>query len=300
MLDMIFNKRRPTGDPATQLPPASSEKEAGVGGGHIDDIVGRLRRHSRPLRWAKEPTADLLDQKKEQMMLCNSDQELLEWARREVFDESKRYEETARKAIDEASSSAPGAAKELPRLQSPVYPQVIAHLMRTFRDHYRDPNLALFIFHHAQKLSVVSYVFGCSTEAYNELIQTRWVCFRDIQGVYDAIDEMVVNGVPLDSTTQKLIENMRRDIGNVELHRDASEEAQRTVWNSLSKIERLVASQLKTKVQGTKMWDRWKSDVLNDGISDDDWAFDSWKTAESQSSLQRKRAANTRRALSRA
>lgn len=300
MLDMIFNKRRPTGDPATQLPPTSSEKEAGVGGGHIDDLVGRLRRHSRPLRWAKEPTADLLDQKKEQMMLCNSDQELLEWAQREVFDESKRYEEAARKAIEEASSSAPGIVKELPRLQSPVYPQVIAHLMRTFRDHYRDPNLALFIFHHAQKLSTVSYVFGCSTETYNELIQTRWICFRDLQGVYNAIDEMVVNGVPLGSTTRKLIENMRRDIGNVELRPDASEEGHRIIWSLLSKIERLAASQLQAKAQGTKLWDRWKSDILNDGISEDDWSFDSWQPAESQPSPQRKRAMNTRRALSRA
>jgi hypothetical protein len=98
--------------------------------------------------------------------------------------------------------------------------------MRTFRDHYSDPNLALFIFHHTQKLSIISYVFGCSTEVYNELIKTRWDCFRDLQGVYNAIDEMKVNGVPLDSATQKLIEIIRHDVGGLELRPDAGQEFQ--------------------------------------------------------------------------
>jgi hypothetical protein len=86
----------------TQSSPGTKSKtiQTGFGGGgHIDDLVGRLKRHSRPLRWAQEPTADLLDQKKEQMMSCNSDKELLQWAQREIFDESIRYEEAARKAL---------------------------------------------------------------------------------------------------------------------------------------------------------------------------------------------------------
>ena len=295
MLDMVFNKRR-----STENSQASDigKNDVGGGGGQIDinDIVSRLRRHSKPLRWAKEPTADLLDQKKEQMMLCNSDQELLDWAQREVFAESKRYEEAAKKAIEEASSST-GNMKELPRLQSPVYPQVIAHLMRTFRDHYRDPNLALFIFHHAQKLSIISYVFGCSTEAYNELIQTRWSCFRDLHGVYAAVNEMMVNAVPLDSTTRKLIENVRRDIGSIELHPDASPEGRRTVWGLLSKVEQTVAVQTQAKPEA-KVWDRWKTEILNEGVDHEDWSIGNWLTPETQLSQQKLKAANTRRALS--
>jgi hypothetical protein len=92
MLDMIFNKRRPDSNDDDEVGSDTSNsktEQAGIGGGGgIDDLVGRLRRHSRPLRWAQEPTADLLDQKKEQMLLCNSDQELLQSAPREVlFDE---------------------------------------------------------------------------------------------------------------------------------------------------------------------------------------------------------------------
>jgi hypothetical protein len=304
MLDIIFNKRSTSDTPndaAADSPGTGSTKsaQAGVGGGgHIDDLVGRLRRHSRPLRWAQEPTADLLDQKKEQMMLCNSDQELLQWAQREVFDESTRYEEAAKKAIEIASQE-PTSTKELPSLQSPVYPQVIAHLMRTFRDHYKDPNLALFIFHHTQKLSIVSYVFGCSTEVYNELIKTRWDCFRDLQGVHSAIEEMRLNGVPLDSVTRKLIEAVRHDIGNQELRPDASQEARQAIWAALNKVEHLVASQPQKKAE-IKLWDKWKSDVLKESDDEDDWAFDDWLPAEREIATRRQKALNTRRALSRA
>jgi len=299
---MIFNKRRPDHDVDGSDSPGTSSKteQTGFGeGGHIDDLVGRLKRHPRPLRWAQEPTADLLDQKKEQMMSCNSDKELLQWAQREIFDESIRYEEAAKKAAEIASQEKPASLKHLPSLQSPVYPQVIAHLMRTFRDHYNDPNLALFIFHHTQKLSVVSYVFGCSTEVYNELIKTRWDCFRDLQGVYDAVDEMKVNGVPLDSVTQKLIETIRRDVGGLELRHDAGQEGQQTVWTVLNKIEHMVASHTEQKTE-SKLWDKWKSEVLSEGDLESDWAFDDWLPAEREISTQKRRALNTRRALSRA
>lgn len=301
---MIFNKKRPDDEGLGSEADGTSTKSPQVGiggGGHIDDLVGRLRRHSRPLRWAREPTADLLDQKKEQMMLCNSDQDLLQWAQREVFDESRQYEEAARKAIEIASQE-PSSTRELPSLQSPVYPQVIAHLMRTFRDHYKDPNLALFIFHHTQKLSIVSYVFGCSTEVYNEFIKTRWECFRDLQGVHNAVQEMLVNGVPLDSVTRKLIETARHDIGNLELRPDASEEARQSVWSMLNKVEHLVAShtQMPKKTE-SKLWDKWKSDVLKEGFDDDsDWTFDDWRPDEKEVETRQRKAWNTRRALSRA
>ncbi|KAF9528518.1 hypothetical protein CPB83DRAFT_791551 [Crepidotus variabilis] len=290
MLDMIFNKRKPDG---VELP---DTRVQGVGGRNLDDLVSRLRRHSKPLRWAKEPTAELWDQKKEEMLKCDNDQELLEWAKREVFDESKKYETTAKPMIGGAAfSSEQGTQSSM--LQSPIYPKVIAHLMRTFRDHYRDPNLTLFIFHHAQKLSVVSYVFGCSTESYNELIQTRWSCFRDLQGVHNAVQEMAVNGVPIDGTTRKLIETVRRDIRQVELHTEAGEGSRKAVWGLLSKVERLVAMKLKPKK--AEVWDRWKSDILNEGAAgEEDWAFDTWDS-DSNPSLRWRKSMNTRKALTR-
>ena len=73
--------------------------------------------------------------------------------------------------------------------------------MRTFRDKYANPHLALALFAHARRLSVLSFVCGCTTPAYNELLETRWACFRDLKGVCDALEEMKTNGVETNGGT---------------------------------------------------------------------------------------------------
>lgn len=270
MLDMIFDSNNAN---QRQLP--EGEEQVGFRRGKVDDFFGRLRRHSKRGKWMDEPDANLLDQKKEQINYCNNDQELLDWAIREVFEESTRYEAAARLAIAEAAKSS--GKKEAPRLQPATYPHMIALLMRTFRDKYHDPHLALSIFNYAKTLSIVSYVFGCSTEAYNELVQTKWECFRDLPGVYEAINEMIVNGVPVNTGTRKWIETVRRDVLNQKVRLDTSDTGQSEVWQLLTKIELTLANN--DAQQGSKArWDHWKTEVMNDGNSDDDdkWSFDNW------------------------
>ncbi|KAF8160910.1 hypothetical protein B0H34DRAFT_654163 [Crassisporium funariophilum] len=265
MLDMIFQS-------SDQEIGADSQSHVGIGRGKVDDLFGRLRRHSKRVKWMNEPDADLLDKKKEQLSFCSTDQELLDWAIREVFEESKKYEETAKLALTETANSLKKKV-DLPMLQPPTYPHMVALLMRTFRDKYRDPHVALSIFNYAQNLSIVSYVFGCSTEAYNELIETRWTCFRDMKGVHDALQEMLVNGVSIDSKTRKLVEILRQDVGG---HLDQSDDNRDEVWNTLVKIERSIAAY--DADRGTQtMWDQWKSDVVNNTEADDGWGFDNWE-----------------------
>ncbi|KAG1813778.1 hypothetical protein EV424DRAFT_1415537, partial [Suillus variegatus] len=112
------------------------------------------------------------------MELCDTDQQLLEWAMREVFGQSRQYEERARNAIaksEEQHQHAPGPTPTSnvsanananpppqPASMHPTYPYLIAHLMRSFRDKYHDPHLALSIFDYARHLSIPSYVFGCT------------------------------------------------------------------------------------------------------------------------------------------
>ena len=280
MLDMIFDANNAK---QRQLP--GGEEQVGFRKGKVDDFFGRLRRHSKRGKWMDEPDANLLDQKKEQVGYCNSDQELLDWAIREVFEESKQYEAAARLAIAEATKSSD--KKEPPRLQPATYPHMIALLMRTFRDKYHDPHLALSIFNYAKTLSIVSYVFGCSTEAYNELVQTKWECFRDIQGVHDAINEMIVNGVPVNSGTRKWVENVRRDVLNQRVRPDTSDAGQNEVWQLLTKMELTLANNDAT--QGSKArWDHWKAEVLKDDNQDDDnWTFDNWSEMFKKGTSQR-------------
>ena len=267
---------------------AATGIEGGIG--HLpgdSHVAGQLRRR---IRWTTDADQEL-DRKKEAMELCETDLELLEWAMREVFSHSERT------ATTEAGASGRGAAK-----MSSAYPHLLAALMRTFRDKYRDPHLALAMFDHARNMSIASFVFGCTTPAYNELIETRWWCFRDLRGVVDALEEMRVNGIPVDGRTRLLTETVRREVGERTVWQEETSLGSGEVWEMVARIERLTAESVsggKKKRKSSKMgveakgkgpakerswkprkWsgdqEMWKKDAL-DTSARDGWAFDEWK-----------------------
>ncbi|OBZ66583.1 Uncharacterized protein C5D6.12 [Grifola frondosa] len=198
-------------------------------------FFSKIRRHSKRLKWTSEADEEL-DRKKEEMELCETDLQLLDWAMREVFGESQRYEAAARRAAED-----PSRGEDPVELQPAAYPHLLALLMRTFRDKYADPHLALSMFDHARHLSIASFVFGCTTPAYNELIETRWRCFRDLRGVCDALEEMRVNGIGMDNRTRSLAEMIRREVGSRNLWQEESEMGSGEVWDMVSRIEKLTA-----------------------------------------------------------
>jgi hypothetical protein len=53
------------------------EANIGVGRGDISDLFGKLRKHSRKMRWTSEVDEEL-DRKKEEMDMCETDHQLLE------------------------------------------------------------------------------------------------------------------------------------------------------------------------------------------------------------------------------
>jgi hypothetical protein len=175
-----------------------------------------------------------LDRLKEQLALCQSDYAMLEWAEREVFGVSIRAEEAARAAVNEGKPPPP-------HLQPPLYPQLLATLMSTAREGYEDPHLALALFEHARNLSPLSYIFGCTTPAYNELLETRWHSFRDLRGVHAALEEMRANGISPDIRTRTLVDEVRREVGLRTVWLEENEVGNGEVWTMLREIERLVA-----------------------------------------------------------
>ena len=274
MFNMIFNavsERKKGNDFGSGDYPLS---EVGIGSvsqrNKMGDLFGKLRRHSKRLKWTSE-SDEILDRKREEIDLCDTDQQLLEWAMREVFGESRRYEAAARKAISDASTSGVG---EMPILQPETYPHLVASLMRSFRDKYNDPHLALSIFDHARHLSIPSYVFGCTTPAYNELIETRWRCFRDLKGVYDALEEMTINGVDMDNRTRQIVEALRREVGGRNLWEEENDLGSGEVWKMLSNIDSLVAKQRRVV----------KNDVQSFGKRKKLLPLDNWKRQESEDS----------------
>jgi len=111
--------------------------------------------------------------------------------------------------------------------------------MRTFRTKYQDPHVALALFDYARQASPTSYVTCCGTAAYNELIETKWESFHDLQGVSDIIEEMNLNKVRIDTRTTKLVENLRREVGERSFWQEEGfGESQTGVMNLLERIER--------------------------------------------------------------
>lgn len=197
----------------------------------LSDLLKNLPKNPR---WRQKGDDPELDKLKEQLALCQSDYAMLEWAEREVFGASIRAEKAAREAFS--------SGKPPPRhLQPRTYPHLLAALMSAAREKYDDPHLALALFGHARDLSPLSYIFGCTTPAYNELLETRWGSFRDLRGVHAALDEMRANGISPDLRTRTLVEDVRRETGARTLWLEESETGSGEVWTILREIERLAA-----------------------------------------------------------
>ncbi|KAI0697184.1 hypothetical protein BC835DRAFT_1339541 [Cytidiella melzeri] len=283
MFDMVFHAV----SDGNGMPSASSSNQVstiGVGRRHsaeVSDLALHLRHRSRTAKWTSEADEEL-DRKKEEMDLCNTDRELLEWAVREVFGDSQRYEKQARSS--ERQSLQPA------QLQPSSYPHLIATLMRTFRDKYADPYLALAMFDHARHLSIASYVFGCTHHAYNELIETRWRCFRDLRGVCDALEEMRVNGIELNNKTRSLAELVRREVGERNLWEEETSVGSGEVWEMVERIERLTATRSQRPDKQRKKLlptaELWKQEALQESTGAKDmWEFSRWTEESSSQSM---------------
>lgn len=282
MFDIVFQAVQENDSTQTRL---WDPLGAGIGTRHseIQDLAHRLRQHSKNVKWTTEADQEL-DRKKEEMALCDTDYQLLDWATREVFGGSQIRPEDAH------SSSSEDSQKRPIQIPSPSYPHLLALLMRTLRDKYSDPHLAAAIFDRARSLSIASYVFGCTTPVYNEVIETRWRCFRDLRGVCEALAEMRVNGVEMDTRTRNLAETVRREVGERNLW-DDNAGSHGEVWELISRIERLTATETQRHVdksskpwnRSAEQWKNWgpaateKSEDRDRSNGRHEWEFGNWE-----------------------
>ena len=281
MFDMVFDAAEGVRGGKTPSEAQMFTPVDGVGTanqyGEIADLFGRLRTNIKKMRWTSDIDEEL-DRKKEEIELCDTDVQLLEWAMNEVFEPQR-------------ATTTPIQGQLASAQNSQIYPHIIAVLMRTFRDKFHDPHLALAIFDHAKNLSIPSYVFGCTAPVYNELIETRWFCFHDLKGILDALEEMKANGVEVDNRTRKIAETVRRDAPTMRLleEEDYFGKGQDRVVHILTQIESAVrrpsVPARSTTVRRTtrrieRSWSEgWKHGVderVNQNKDDEDWSWGSW------------------------
>lgn len=319
-----FSARTPPSAAAPSV--ASKMPSIGRPGAPLNDLFRTLRRHTSRVRWTTAIDEEL-DRKKETMELFNTDHELLQWVTMELFGESRQWDEEATKAIaasghtnakgdgngdavlekvNSSSADASAVSASRPAASSPsgshrerpinhsIYPHLIAHAMRVFRTTYSNPSLSLAIFNHAARVSIPSYVFGCTAPVYNELIEAEWEGWGDLEGVCNALEEMRANGVKMDGRTRMVVERVRREVGAarpVELGEEDRRSVDvnplaRRVWGELGEAEVMrllhqmeqlaLRDRSRRKTTSSPHEESWKSAVLQPG-EDDEWRFDGWR-----------------------
>jgi len=232
------------------------------------EFYERIRRTPTMPRFGDAVAEEQLDRKKEEMNLCRSDQELLDWTLIDVFAEAQKYEEEARKMDPKMRIQRNVTLRPL------WYPRIIALLMSTFRDIYHNPHTTLAIFNYVKTSSIASYAFGCSVDAYCELIKTYWLCFRDANAVLSVIKEMQLNGIRLDHKTGRLLDTIRQDI---EVENLWPEDEVSRIRTELDSIRRDVGhvDVNKKSTRPNKNFDDWKIKELRDDPSDEK-GFNKW------------------------
>lgn len=191
------------------------------------------------------------DEMKEEVQAISTDLELLDWARRRVF-----TTDTPSTTGSTATTTTAGSNEPIPTtptstdMAEPLsfpkpYPQILAHVMRVAREAHNNPHLSLSFFHHARTLSIESYLVGCLSSAYNELIKTRWECFRDLDGVDQAIKEMDANAVSWDMKTQLVVGKIVEEVGREVIQKGPEDWGGERVYEILDRLERKVQAAIR-------------------------------------------------------
>lgn len=132
--------------------------------------------------------------------------DVLAWAEDNVFKPEENNSEPMPSAVALHGSQRSG----------PTWPKTYPKALGALISHLRQldaPHLALAMFEHARNLGVESYIAGCQTSAYNELIRVRWECFRDLKGVFQAVKEMEGAAVAWDRFTNRVVEDVVQQVG---------------------------------------------------------------------------------------
>jgi hypothetical protein len=178
---------------------------------------------------------ELLDIRREEINMCQSDHDLHNWVITNLFEPFETHNSQLDSSVPALLNGASAPTEPLPAY---IHTQLLAVVMRTFRNRYKDPHASLAVFDHVRNASVASYVACCGTAAYNELIETEWDSFRNLQGIFEALEEMKLNKVRIDTRTQALVEGLRRQVGNRSTwQEDGFGESPVATMSTLEKIE---------------------------------------------------------------
>jgi hypothetical protein len=137
------------------------------------------------------------------------------------------------------------------------YSLILLKAMRLLRTSFGNPLAAHTLFLRAKTLSAESYVLGCSTQLYNELLLSRWHTFTDLYSITEILDEMTTNGLKGDGQTIQILQRIQDDV-----HEWATQgaEAFRAIWvaekermGKLERMQREIVGRIESDVEAEDM-----------------------------------------------
>jgi Mtf2 family len=162
---------------------------------------------------------------------CSTDYDLAKFLDTEVFSIMDAH----------AQGLPPDAGKSPLHSLRSNYSSILLKAMRLFRLVFHNPLAAHTLFLRAKTLSAESYVLGCTTLLYNELLLSRWESFTDLLSISEILDEMSTNGVKGDKHTVSILQRIQENVQEWETH---GVETIRPVWVSekerMAKLDRYV------------------------------------------------------------
>ncbi|PWW80607.1 hypothetical protein C7212DRAFT_361592 [Tuber magnatum] len=147
---------------------------------------------------AEQKRIKLLASVIEDMRRCQTDRDLLRWLDSHVF----------------SMVSGKDAEGER-RIPSAEYADLLVEGMITFRQNFNDLAGAMSIFERVKRLGAESYVVGCSTGAYNEMLQTKWEAYKDVSKIVELVDEMEVNVIEGSQKTATILQSIVDEVGKM-------------------------------------------------------------------------------------
>ncbi|GHJ84561.1 hypothetical protein NliqN6_0963 [Naganishia liquefaciens] len=169
-------------------------------------------------------------QKRELVASLRTDLDILEWLNRTYFGVNAAASISADASDNDAPLSSTFTAS---------YPLVLAYTISVLHLRFRNPHAALAVFEVARSFSLESYLVGCTTAVYNEMLRARWEGLQDLKGVEEGLQEMQNRGVGWDKETMRFATTLVEQLVEARLASLEREQAS-TPPTAISNDQRLV------------------------------------------------------------
>jgi hypothetical protein len=250
----------------------SDRREPGT---HSDEREDRSRiiAIAKPIGSMRNVTdAEMEDymQKREVIASLRTDLDILEWLNRTYFDLN-------------AATSGKAETNDIDATSTPTftaaYPLVLAYTISVLHLRFHNPHAALAVFDLARSFTLESYLVGCTTAVYNEMLRARWEGLGDLKGVEEGLEEMGRRGVGWDKETMRFATALVEKLVKLRLATFSEENAstsppsvtndQRLVWaygtdvfERLARLEEMVENQVEFSERGVRIQMKRRADEL--------------------------------------